>query len=294
MGEGPSMAKCFMQAQGKVSRDLYLGEIQTMAVSTHLSTTLLFRALSALNRTGSFDKTPLMFTTTQTPSQFTAFHTAQNNFPALYFVDLFSCQHCQTDALGVRFWQFSSDYLTPGIDPYLPEIHVSSSGNAVSANQVALYRHLQYISTLNPDETMTFGLLKGLARKVSLFLPNQEASLRNIHGSSNLQVERRHHQIDAIFRVKLASTLQSIKTQSETAQQLSLLSQEASRLLARRSVAFLRRTQKLDVDPLGVGRQLDWRHPHTFQAFGSWHKAYPKVVMTVHVTLRINRMGDVK
>jgi spore germination protein len=194
----------------------------------------------------------------------------------------------------VRFWQFSSDTLTPGIDPYLPEVHVSSSGKEVSVNRVALYRHLHYVTTLNARETTTFGLLKGLARKVSIFIPKEQAALRNIHGSSTLRIEPNHGHIHAIFHITLSSTLQSIKTETETAQQLSQLSQEASQLLAHRAVAFLHKTQKLDVDPLGVGRQLDWRYPDTFRTLGSWHNEYPKISMTVHVTVRIDRMGDVK
>ena len=293
-GEGPSVARCFNGAQAQVSRDLYLGQIQIVAVSTKLSAPLFYSSLNSLERTGTFDKMPFMFATAQPLKKVASFHTTQNNFPSLYYVDLFSCMHCQTDSLGVRFWQFASDVATPGVDPYLPQVSLASKPNHVLVNRVALYRHLTYVSTLSPQNTMTFGILKGLAHKVSLFLPRQQATLRAIHGSSRLQVQDRHGHISAMFHVVLSSTLEGIGTQTETAAQLALLSHEGSEILARRCLTLLEKTQKLDVDPFGVGRNLDWHHPESFLAIKHWHKEYPKVHMTVHVQLKIHKMGDLK
>ncbi|PSR28583.1 MAG: spore gernimation protein [Sulfobacillus thermosulfidooxidans] len=294
VGQGKSVAQCFNAAQSQVSRDLYLGQIQLIAISTHLSAPLLTRALESLERIGTLDKTPFLFVTSQPLEKVASVDTDQEDFPTLYYTTLFSCQRCQTDALGVRLWQFAANAATPGIDPSLPQVTVDAKTKQIDVDRIALYQHLRYVGTLDANQTMTFGLLKGEAHKVSLFLPRQQATLRAIHGPSHLTVKERNGIVYASFYLKLYSTLEGIKTQTETEGQLAELSQEGSAVLAHRCLALLQKTQKMDVDPFGVGRKLDWRYPGEFTAFKHWHQEYPKVHMSVHVDLRIDKMGDIK
>ncbi len=293
-GHGKSVAQCFDVAQAQVSRDLYLGQIQLIAVSTHLSSSLLFRALDSLERTGTFDKTPFMFATPQSVQSVVSVKTNQDAFPSLYYVNLFSCGHCQTESLGIRFWQFAADALTPGVDPYLPEVLVNKKSQKMMVSQEALYRHFTYVGSLNPQETMAFSLLKGVAHKVNIYLPHLQATLRAIHGSTHLSVRERRGQVYATFHLNLMTTLEGIGTQTETAAQLAHLSKLSSTVLAHWCLGVLEKTQKLDVDPFGIGRKLDWRYPQEFKRFKHWHNEYPKVHMTVSVKTRINKMGDIK
>ncbi|OLZ10592.1 hypothetical protein BFX06_08430 [Sulfobacillus thermosulfidooxidans] len=294
VGQGKSVAQCFNAAQSQVSRDLYLGQIQLIAISTQLSAPLLTRVLYSLDRIGTLDQTPFLFATSQPLEKVMSVNTDQEDFPTLYYTTLFACQRCQTDALGVRLWQFAANAATPGVDPYLPQVTVKTKTDEIDVDRIALYQHLRYVGTLDANQTMTFGILKGLAHKVSLFLPREEATLRAIHGPAHLTVTEHNGAVYATFNIKLHSTLEGIKTQTETEGQLAELSREGSAILAHRCLALLQNLQKMDVDPLGVGRKFDWRYPQEFTSFKHWHQEYPKVHMSVHVELTINKMGDIK
>ncbi len=291
--EGKTLAECFSDAQSKVDRDLYLGQIQLVDFATDLKPVMFERTLAALNRIGTMDMTPYVFVSKAPIDTMMEAKTNRAQFPTLYYVTLASCKHCQPVDLAVHFWQLSEDAATPGVDAFLPYVTVSSTKNVV-INQVALYRHLRYVTTLTPSETDAFGILKGLARKLSLSMPQVQASLREIHGTSQMSVYKAHGKVHAVFHVSLLATLGSVASITETARQNSVIAHEASAILAKRCLAVLKQTQKDDVDPWGVGRMLDWQHPHIYAQYAHWHQEYPKVVMTVHVHVKLYKLGDLK
>ncbi|AUW93191.1 hypothetical protein BXT84_03840 [Sulfobacillus thermotolerans] len=293
-GLGRSVAQCFNDGQSQVSRDLYLGQIQLVEVSSQLKPQVMRHALISLTRIGTMDMTPFIFVTTEPLDLVMKAKTDQDQFPTLYYSALFSCKHCQTDNLGVKLWQFMEDAVTPGVDPHLPDVIVEPAKQQISVDQVALYRHFQFVTVLSPLETQDFGLLEGLANKVSLYLPRGHISLRSIHGNANLRTSVNHGIIHAVFRINLTSTLadtgQVIVTPAQNAQ----IATEASQQLANSCLSLLKYTQRMDLDPWGVGRMLSWQHPRTFAKFKHWHQEYPKVVMTVQVHLHVYRLGNIK
>lgn len=293
-GSGQTVAQCFNQAQAQVSRDLYLGQIQLVEVATSLKPAVLGQALTDLTRIGTMDMTPFIFATGQPLDMVMPANTTQAQFPTLYYASLFSCTHCQTDNLGIKLWQFAADVNTPGVDPRLPYVSVDPSTKEIVIDRVALYRHLQFVTTLSPTQTEDFGLLKGIANKVSLFIPQGHISLRSIHGQAHLQTAVVHGTAQAKFIINLTCTLANTATVTETPAANAAIASQASGILARQCLKLLRYTQAKDVDPLGVGRMFDWQHPNTFLKFRHWHQEYPKVAMTVHVNLHVYKLGNIK
>ncbi len=292
VGSGPDLSETFNEAQAQVSKDLYLGQMQLIVLSTRLQPMYFKRAFDGLGRIATLAKTPFVIAS-PTPLIKLLHHTSpQDRFPSLYFSTLFSCHTCQTDAFGVRLWQVLVRLATPGVDIFLPVATPLKDGYLVDS--VALYRHFQYVTTLTPRQSMAFGILDAISHKGSIFLPHYNASLRAIAGSSALTTHLRHGQVDATFTIKLTSTLEGIGSVTETAAQIAGMSDRASATIAASCLNLLQVTQKDDVDPLGVGRTLSWQNPRAFDHFRHWHQEYPHVHMRVHVSVTINKMGDVK
>ncbi len=293
-GVGRSVAQCFTQAQSKIPRDLYLGQIQLVEVASDLKPALFRQALLAHTRIGTMDMTPFIFVTGQPLNTVMRAKTDQAQFPTLYYSGLFSCAHCQTDNLGLKLWQFAADAETPGVDPRLPYVTIDSTNQQIEINRIALYRHFRIVSVLSPAQTEDFGLLRGLSNKGTLFIPQDQVSLRSIHGHVRLHTAVVKGAVQATFRITLTSTLANVGTVTATPAENSAIAAKASVILAQRCLELLKFTQAKDVDPLGVGRMLDWQHPNTYLKFPHWHQEYPKVAMIVHVHLRVYKLGNTK
>lgn len=291
-GAGPALSEAFNQAQAKVSKDLYLGQVQLIVLSTHLQPQYFKRAFDGLGRIATLDKTPFVIASPSSLKTLLHHTSPQDKFPSLYFSSLFSCHTCQTDAFSMRLWRVLLRLATPGVDIFVPVAEPTTDGYLVDA--VALYRHFQYVTTLTRTQSMTFGILAGISHKASLFLPRYDASLRALAGTSALSTQLVNGQVNATFNIHLTSTLEGIGSVTETASQLSGMSERASATIAQSCLNLLRLTQKDDVDPLGIGRHLSWQHPNAFSRFVHWHQEYPHIHMTVHCTVIINKMGDIK
>ncbi len=292
VGSGPALSESFNEAQAQVSKDLYLGQVQVIAISTHLKAKYFKRAFDGLGRIATLDKTPFVIASSTSLKTLLQHTSPQDKFPSLYFSTLFSCKTCQTDAFGVRLWQVLVRLATPGADMYLPIATPVKDGYRVDT--LALYRHFHYVATLNRTQSMTLGILAGISKKASIFLPRYNASLRAVAGTSALRAKVVDGQVDATFNIHLTSTLEGIGSVTETASQLAGMSNRASATIAQSCLNLLKLTQHYDVDPLGIGRQLSWQHPSAFTKFPHWHQEYPHVHMTVHCTVLIDKMGDIK
>ncbi len=293
-GSGQTVAQCFNQGQAQVARDLYLGQIQLVGVASDLKPQVFSQALLALTRIGTVDMTPFVFVTGQDLDTVLHAQTIQAQFPNLYYSSLYSCTHCATDNLGVSMWQFAAEDQTPGVDPHLPYVSIDPAAQTIVTDRVALYRHLQFVTVLSPQQTQDFGLLEGLANKVSVFIPQGQVSLRSIHGSAHLRTTVVHGTVQATFLLNLTSTLAGTATVTQTPAGNAAIAAKASKVLAQNCLRVLKYTQAKDVDPWGVGRMLDWQHPNTFLKFRHWHQEYPKVAMTVHINLHVFKLGNIK
>lgn len=292
-GSGYSLSQAFSQAQAKVGRDLYLGHTVLLVFSTKLPSQEFKLLDNAINRIGTLDKTPFVAATSAPWNTVVSVKMVQEEFPALYYEELFSCPRCTQFALGTRLWQTSTRLAKPGVDLVLPQLSPTPQGPKV--DQVALYRDYQYVGTWNHRQTTDYALAAGKSRKTSLTFPNHwHASFDAVADKMQLSASARGHQVHAIVTLRATETLVTLDTAKEDAEQLSVLSRASSQQIAGRVLKILELSQKQDVDVLGVGRQLSWTAPTKFYQFQNWHEEYPHVHWTVHCIVRIDKMGDIK
>ncbi len=292
-GIGSTLAEAFSAAQAKTSHDLYLGHTVLLVFSTQLKPTELKRLTDALNRIGTLDKTPFVAASPAPFDKVVGVKMPQEEFPSLYYEQLFSCTTCSQLTLGLRLWQMMERLVTPGVDLVLPVLTPTPEGPAV--DRVAIYHKFQYATTLTPKQTTAYGIAAGLSKKTGVYLPRYwQADFNAVSDTSTVSARTQGGSVDATVALKVTATLQSLSTGTESAHQLSVLSKQLSKILAGEVLQFLDTTQKNDTDVLGVGRSLSWSNPQTFSAIPSWHAEYPKVHFTVKCMVTINKMGDIK
>lgn len=291
-GYGQTLSQAFSMAQAKTSRDLYLGHTVFLVFSTKLTAAQMQQISQALNRIGTLDKTPFMAATAEPWDKIMDIKMAQEKFPALYYEELFSCATCQQFSLGVRLWQMSERLGTPGVDLALPLVSSTPEGPAV--DQIAVYHGYHYAGTFNRQQTTAYALDAGYSYKSPLYLPHYwKAEFNFVADKVSMHANARGDHVNATLNMHVTETLESIDTNTETAEQLSVLSRQSSRLIAHEAMQYVTTSQKLDTDLLGVGRYLSWTNPAAFNRLGDWHREYPRVHFTIHCTVRINKMGDI-
>ncbi len=292
-GTGYSLSQAFSQAQAKVGRDLYLGHTVLLVFSTKLPAQQFKLLDNAIDRIGTLDKTPFVAATSAPWDTVVSVKMVQEEFPALYYEELFSCPRCTQFALGTRLWQTSTRLGKSGVDLVLPQLSPTPQGPKV--DQVAVYRDYQYVGTWDHRQTTDYALAAGKSRKSSLTFPDHwHATFDAVADKMQLSASARDHQVYAVVTLHVTQTLVTLDTTKENAQQLSVLSRASSQQIADRVLKILELSQKQNVDVLGVGRQLSWTNPTEFYRFKNWHEEYPHVHWTVHCIVRINKMGDTK
>jgi spore germination protein KC len=292
-GQGRTLGQAFASAQAKSSRDLYLGHVEFLVFSTRLAAAQFLTIVQSLARIGTLEKTPFVAASSVPFDEILGSSKPQARFPSLYYVRLFSCPQCQQFGLGVRFWQLEERLVTPGVDPVLPLIEPSHQSPIV--NRVALYRGPHFVHALNVYDTTAYALIAGHSHKTSLYLPGRwQANLIFLAGPSHVEVGVRGRHVVAHLQVALTGTVESLNSTTETPRQLAAIARLGSRQLSAMMAHFMQDTQKLDVDPLGIGRLLSWVAPRQFSRLGPWHRVYPTVQLIVTCQLHINKMGDLK
>lgn len=292
-GQGHSLAEAFAHAQPQANRDLYLGHTELLIFSTKLSPLMLSRLDKALNRIGSMDKTPFVAVTSEPFAKVLSATTTQSHMPGLYYEKLFICTTCSPEQTGARLWEVSTKLLSPGMDIALPYIAIED--NHPNVSRVALYRGTRFLTALTPLQTQAYALARGKGRKIALFLPDAwGASLSTIRDSAHLKVTTRGGTVHATVSMRVHATLESVDTGSANTEQISAISKRTSEVLAQRVMQFIRFTQTEDVDPLGVGRTLDWTAPTEFARYQPWPREYPNVHFTVHCQVTLEKLGDME
>ncbi len=294
-GTGYTLAQAFSAAQAKTNRDLYLGHTILLVFSTHLKAHQFNLLMNALDRIGTLDKTPFVAAVSAPFSKVVGVKMTQEEFPALYFEELFTCALCTQFSLGVRLWDASNRLATPGVDLVLPEITPGAKGKGPEVDHIALYRGYHYVATLGHSETTAYSMAAGKSRKSSLYFPHHwHAEFNAVSNNMHLHVDPKGSTVEVTVSLHFTETLESLDTDTESAHQLAVLSRVSSAAIGRRILTFLEKTQKDDSDVLGVGRQLSWIDPTAFRKYRPWHRVYPHVHFIVKTAVKINKMGDLK
>lgn len=135
--EAPNWAEALRRTQDQVSRDLYFGQLEVVAVDRGLTSDELTHILNALNQDGLIPKSFWLLTSSRSPATALTFPTAQEIIPRYYFNSYFRCRTCHAMDLGVFGWEWWNRRWTPGISPFLPLAESTKTGLRV--REVVVY-----------------------------------------------------------------------------------------------------------------------------------------------------------
>jgi spore germination protein KC len=289
-GVGKTVDAALVRAQASTQRDLYLGQVVLVLLSSRLSARQFQVVLHTLMRLPLIHTTAYVAVTPTAMNTFMTFSPAETRLAPLYFETLFTCQQCQAVSLQEPLFELERTSITPGRTMYAPVI--MPLGNGYEVDRIVAYSAgSRPALTLSPAQTIDLGFVLGRTVKASEHVSlgdGARASVRAITAQTHFATTdvggRLHIAVDTNIKGTLAN-LEGHRADSET---VVGVEQAVASALARKMLAVLTALQRKGADPAGFGEAFLWNHP---EYLARWHTLYRRAAITVHVHVVLQDLG---
>ncbi len=291
-GQGDNFSDAFTNAQGKTNEDIYLGQLQVIALSTRLSPRAFTVIDATLARLGPMDKSADAVAVSGSMAKFMAFSPVGTSLPGLYLASLFACRHCQTAHLARTVWSREKRLWSPTTSVWVPLI--TTNATTFIVDRIVVYHGYQPTIILTPHQTRTLGFLLGITAKAPLTVPMSVGiiSLRAVRAHPHFRtMPESGGKVLIHLTVSLSATLDGVPPNvTITTPLLHELEAKADTLLSHRMLKILLMLQKKDSNPLGFGRSYVWFH----QDFTTWPTLYRQATIAVTARIHVHQLGDLQ
>ncbi|WP_100617864.1 Ger(x)C family spore germination protein [Bacillus cereus] len=185
-------------------------------------------------------------------------------------------------------------YYNEGQDIFTPIL--KKKKNKIEIEGLALFKKAKYAGKLDSKEMYIF---KGLFEKHKLSVHQFKANhmyvfVNNIRSTPSYRIDIKNKQPSFHIQVKIDTQLQEITKQVNLDQRNNLekIERAIQKELTKEGEELIKKLQKLNVDPLGLGSKLKHEY-RTFQ-LKEWEKIYNKVPITVEYIVNISNSGVVE
>ncbi|MEC0212237.1 Ger(x)C family spore germination protein [Paenibacillus ehimensis] len=204
--------------------------------------------------------------------------------------------------------EYIRDLYSPGKDPVLP--YIVQRNNEIILYGAALFRGDRMVATLPLREIFYLRLLREPFRSGMTEIGLSPEALRSIASPSkgqkqiylvldSVKSESRIRLTNAkqpafTVQVHMSGRLQEISSpvNLRNRQVIEVLEREASKAVQANTMAFIAKTQKLNVDPVGFGQKYRAQLRGSGLTADKWKQLYPKAKVRVEVVTTILRTGQ--
>lgn len=182
-----------------------------------------------------------------------------------------------------------------GLDPILPIIEVGEKGEMFTINTSAVFNKHTLKLRLSPEETKLFNSLSSKVRKADIKINKGDIYyfISTDHIRSKFKLHTSADKPYAEFSVHITGIIEESK-EEVSENELTSYKKIAEEEFPKRLVALLKKLQKADVDPLGLGLKYRSRHFNNHEEWKEWQTLYPKLDFRVNVTINLRGTGVIK
>lgn len=289
--EGATPGAALTRAQAQEQTDLYLGETQIVAFSSHLSDAQFALAQDWLTRLGPLDKTAFAVTTPSVTKLLSATPSSGEMGP----IDLqtgFSCYNCETVSFNQHQWDVEMAYPTPGDSIWMPWVTTTPQG--FSVDRIVAYTGDRPSLVLTPRESMLLGYVLGRTGKgyLSFRIGSNLLGVRTVTAKPSVHTRLKHGLLDISVRLVMHGTVDDWSAPPLTPKLLATLEHETSRQMAQRTLHVLQKLQSKGSDPMAFGASIIWRQKPAWRSARVWESEYRKAHIHVHIDMTFTNVGD--
>ncbi len=250
-----SYASSLVQAAEKVSmltdRHVYLGDIQVVALSSHISSRELVHVIHLLINTGDFP--PRAWLTIASPSGEAVLKVSppEEVVPTVFLGSYFSCRICHAIQLETRVWQVWDDLLVPSHTAVIPWSTVQ--GHTIQVNG-SIWLTPTHIVKCGRKQTLYWAMAMGKYRAGTLAIDNNRVVAEGVRIASHRWILASSRHVVARWIITLHGHWQSENTGFKETSYDNL----AEKMVLRHVLEIYQLAAKQRVDPFGVLNQVVW------------------------------------
>lgn len=294
-GRGRSLATAMQDAQDRVSRELFFGQMRAVVLSSTLQPSQAERVFTSMRANPDVEDTVYLAITSGRAFDALSTKVKLEPLPALYFNSVFEAVRRMTIADPVQFWQFWRADKTSGWEPVIPRVE-QSQRDSLEVRGMGVYHGYEFRGFLDGEETQGFLWLQGKTRSRSLVVetPSGISAVRSLGSTARTSIRFEGNQ--PVFRVDIALHGEvSLPPNQQTggARELEEVAQATQDRVRDQVEAVLTRAQEeLRADIFGFGKRLFYHHPRYFAGV-DWSEIFPTVKIEPVVKVSILRKGAI-
>lgn len=283
----PALGLAFRQVQSQITRDLYLGQLEDIMISSDLTTQDLAGLINAYNRIGVVPKMVYLVGTLNRRASLPV--NLQEPVPTVYFTKYFDCRSCQPVFLARREWKVWDDFETPGVSPVIP-FGVSPT----QIDRLLVYPHRGRPVLMTRAETLGWGLLTNHVVKdtLGIHVPGGQIVVNNVTDVAVSHMAVVHGRLVVSARIRaigdIAGWPETVPLTTATLKRAERRTEAAIIRDCLEAVDFANRTH---TDPFGFTRDYLFRHPTQDLRYEKSRGMIWPITLTVTVTAHIPITG---
>ncbi|OLZ11359.1 Ger(x)C family spore germination C-terminal domain-containing protein [Sulfobacillus thermosulfidooxidans] len=276
--------QALMRAQEKSSRALYLGQLQTLVWSCHLSWQKLWPVINAINAEGTVPKTFWTMAAEAPLEPIVEYVSPQVVPPRTFLSAYFECRNCQPIRLRQSGWQFWSHGVSAGISPFTPL--VSLTGKDFRIRHIVVYPSGGHPVIFTHQETEGFGYLTGRVQKTSItvFWNQDTVNVTTMHEHRALSIHQIGHTLDVKENIRLSGYIDEVAGHQimQLSSQQAVITQAEHQIL-QACLDAIHRANATHVDPFSYAERIFW--------FGTHSEAFMPIHAQITVTISVKGEG---
>lgn len=184
---------------------------------------------------------------------------------------------------------FYYQYFAKGMDPYLPMM--TAKGENVLFNGMALFKSDKYVGKISFKKTFVFNTLVETFNNGVFPIHNgaDSAVIENITSNRKITVHYNQGAPEVMVHINLKGIIREYKGKKITNKKMNKIKEKLEKKLEAESESLIRKFQKLNVDPMGIGEQARSQYRHF--NFSTWYEQYPTMKVDVKVNAKLTEFG---
>jgi spore germination protein KC len=278
--EDKSLLKDIQQLEDRIFQSMIIGAVKIIIISPKIAEDDLLNILTIFLRQPMVSLQTLVLCSQNDAAEIVQYEAPFDIQPGLMIgkqqVSALKLIH----SFPMRLWELITRIDNGITDPYLPIIKLDHENQCYLLEGLKVFRKDKIIGNLSPDESYLFGILTSKVEEgyKEIIVRHQEVGFSKVQYQSKIRIMRGKNQARIRIEVNASGTLLQIpKGFPNRVESYKLFKKEMEKQLKRQILAFVKKLQLFNTDPVGFRKQME------VAGIKNWDEMYPKCPVEVDV-----------
>lgn len=282
--ESVSLLDAIQQLEDRIYQSMIIGNVKIIVISPQAAEADLVDILTVFLRQPMVSYQTLILCSQNEAAEIVRFEAPFDLQPGLILGKQQLSTLKMAHSFPIELWEFIARVDNRISDPYLPIVKLDQENKSYVLEGLRLFNNDQPVGALSPDESYLFGVVTGKVEEgyKGIAVKGQEVGFSKVQYKTKIRIVRRPNQQDRIqVEVNAWGTLLQIpKGFPNRTETYKLFKKEMERQLKGEVLAFVKKLQRLNADPVGFRQHME------VAGITNWREIYPKIPVEVNVRFK--------